>query len=78
MTDYEHMIISAERYALGRMTYIVKITVDYILEDIERNKLSKFCLEIIQKDIEKADNYGMSCDEEQWQKLLSKIKEKLK
>ena len=26
MTDYEQIIISAERYALGRMTYIVEIT----------------------------------------------------
>ena len=43
MTDYEHMIISAERYALGRMTYIVKITVDYILEDIEKSNTSFGC-----------------------------------
>lgn len=35
MTDYEQIIISAERYALGRMTYIVEITVNYILEEIE-------------------------------------------
>lgn len=27
MTDYEQIVISAERYALGRMTYIVEITV---------------------------------------------------
>ena len=27
MTDYEQVIISAERYALGRMTYIVELTV---------------------------------------------------
>ena len=34
MTDYEQIIISAERYALGRMTYIVEITVNYILEEM--------------------------------------------
>ena len=28
MTDYEHMIVSAVRYALGRMTYIVELTVN--------------------------------------------------
>ena len=29
MTDYEHIVISAVRYALGRMTYIVGITETY-------------------------------------------------
>lgn len=32
MTDYEHIVISAVRYALGRMTYIVEITVNYIMQ----------------------------------------------
>lgn len=50
MTDYEQIIISAERYALGRMTYIVEITVNYILEEIENDKLSDTCLSIIAKD----------------------------
>ncbi len=35
MTDYEQIIISAEKYALGRMTYIVELTVNYILEQIK-------------------------------------------
>lgn len=38
MTDYEHIVISAERYALGRMTYIVGITVKYILKEIENDE----------------------------------------
>lgn len=33
MTDYEHIIISAVRYALGRMTYMVELTVNYVLKD---------------------------------------------
>lgn len=78
MTDYEHMIISAERYALGRMTYIVSLTVDYILKDIEGNKLSKACLNIIRKDIKEARDYGMECDKKQWIKLLKKIEEVIK
>ena len=39
MTNYEHIIISAVRYALGRMTYIVELTVNYILEQIEDDEL---------------------------------------
>lgn len=75
MTDYEHIVISAERYALGRMTYIVELTVNYILQEIEENKLSKSCLDIIRKDIKNAKDYGMKCDKKQWFKLLNKIEE---
>ena len=61
MTDYEQIIISAERYALGRMTYIVEITVNYILEEIENDKLSDTCLSIIAKDIRSTKDLGMDC-----------------
>ena len=47
MTDYEHMIISAERYALGRMTYIVSLTVDYILKEIKAKLIIE---DIIEED----------------------------
>lgn len=75
MTDYEHMIVSAERYALGRMTYIVEITVNYILEQIENDTLSDSCLDVIRKDIRSAKNYGMECDKKLWIKLLDRIEE---
>ena len=75
MTDYEHIIISAERYALGRMTYIVELTVNYILQEIEDNKLSDSCLDVIRKDIKEAKDYGMECDQKQWLKLLKRIEE---
>lgn len=75
MSDYEHIIISAERYALGRMTYIVELTVNYILKEIEDNKLSDSCLNVIRKDIKEARDYGMDCDKKQWLKLLKKIEE---
>lgn len=75
MTDYEHMIISAERYALGKITYIVELTVNYILQEIEDNKLSDRCLDIIRKDIKEARDYGMDCDKQQWIKLLNRIEE---
>lgn len=75
MTDYEQIIISAERYALGRMTYIVEITVNYILQKIEDNKLSDRCLDIIAEDIRSAKSLGMECDKVLWIKLLDKIEE---
>lgn len=75
MTDYEHMIISAERYALGRITYIVNLTVNYILQEIEDDKLSDSCLDVIRKDIKEARDYGMDCDKVLWLKLLDRIEE---
>ena len=75
MEDYEHIVISAERYALGRMTYIVELTVNYIMQEMEDDKLSDQCLEIMRNDIKKAKNYGMQCDKEQWMKLLKRIEE---
>ena len=75
MTDYEHMIISAERYALGRMTYIVELTVNYIMQQIEEDKLSDSCLSIIRDDIKQAKNLGMECDKEHWLKLFNRIEE---
>lgn len=75
MTNYEHIVISAVRYALGRMTYIVEITVNYIMQQIEDDKLSDQCLGIIRKDIKEAKNLGMECDREQWLKLQKRIEE---
>lgn len=77
MTDYEHMIVSAVRYALGRMTYIVSLTVNYVLKDIEENKLSKYCLSIMKKDIENEKYLGMPCDAREWKRLLYKINENI-
>ena len=75
MSDYEHIVISAVRYALGRMTYIVELTVNYILQEIEDDKLSDRCLGTIRDDIKKAKDYGMECDKKCWLKLLNRIKE---
>ena len=75
MTDYEQIIISAERYALGRMTYIVNLTVNYILQEIENDKLSDSCLDVIREDINSAKNLGMECDKKLWLKLLDRIEE---
>ena len=75
MSDYENIVISAVRYALGRMTYIVNITVEYVLKDIEQVKLSKNCLWVIHEDIAHQKDLGMECDIADWQRLLKKIDE---
>lgn len=77
MSDYEHMIVSVVRYALGRMTYIVELIVNYIIKDIEENKLSKFCLVVMLRDIKTTDDLGWDCDKQCWQRLIDKIEEVL-
>lgn len=73
MTDYEHMLISALRYALGRRTYIVELTVNYIIAELP--KLSNFCKKIMIDDIEGAFTYGDECDRQDWMRLLKELKE---
>ena len=43
MSDYEHIVISAVRYAIGRMTYMTELTVNYVMKQIEEDKLSDQC-----------------------------------
>lgn len=73
ITDYEHMLISAVRYALGRRTYIVDITVNYIIEEVP--KLSDKCKRIMIQDIEYPyGGYGDECDKRDWMRLLAVLK----
>lgn len=75
MEDYEQIVISAERYALGRMTYIVKLTVNYIMHEIEDDKLSDKCLSVILQDLKDCNNFGQYCDKLEWKKLQKRIEE---
>lgn len=70
--DLSMLLLSAERYALGRRTYIVKWT----CETIERNidKLLDRDKQVMIKDIENARDYGDICDKAQWLKLLDKLR----
>ena len=72
MTDYEHMLISALRYAIGRRTYIVEITVHYILSELP--KLSDSCKQVMIHDIENAYSLGDDCDRQDWMRLLKELK----
>lgn len=73
----EQIWISAVRYALGRRTYIVKVTVDYMIERIPI--MSPGCKRIIMRDIEDQVKRGLGdeCDKDDWMRLMSAIMEDL-
>ena len=78
ITNYEHMLISALRYALGRRTYIVSTTAEYIAREIP--KLSERCKNVMIQDIEEQERfgYGDACDKDDWMWLLGELKRGLK
>lgn len=80
--DFENMLISAERYACGRRTYIVKATVDYIMrfvEDISTNTLLVMLGDFVQKHRDEMRGFeqgitewkpwGDDCDKKEWLRL---------
>lgn len=77
LSDYEHIVISAVRYSLGKIDYIVKTTVNYVLQEIEYDKLSDNCLDIIRNEIENylKNQKNLKDYEEMWKKLLNRIEE---
>lgn len=77
LDDYEHIVISAVRYSLGKIDYIVKTTVNYVLQEIEYDKLSDNCLDIIRNEIENylKNQKNLKDYEEMWKKLLNRIEE---
>ena len=81
MTPEEQMLISAVRYALRRMSYIVGVTCEFVAT--VKPRLSQECVNIIIRDIEEElERYhnagqllGMECDEKDWLKLLEVLRE---
>lgn len=81
MKPEEQMLISAVRYASGRMSYIVGVTCEFVLS--VKPKLSQQCINIIIRDIEEelarcylfGKTLSFECDEEAWKKLLVELKE---
>lgn len=82
ISNDEHILICAVRYALGRMTYIVDIVASYVAN--KRSELSENCIAIIIRDIEeeiemchRLGKYcGMEVDERTWVNLLQVLKER--
>ena len=71
-SDLSAMLVSAVRYALGRRTYMVEWTCDFIADNkhllIEKDK--KVMIEDIKKQ-GKYGGYGADFDKEQWMRLLA-------
>ena len=70
--DVSAMMVSDERYALGRRTYMVQWTCEFIGNNL--HLLTNKDKGVMIRDIENADDYGHECDEREWKALLSKLK----
>lgn len=73
--DISAMLIGAERYALGRRTYIVAWTCEFIGNNL--HLLTEKDKGVMIRDIEEAYSYGDECDEACWKSLLKKLKREL-
>ena len=80
ITDDEHVLICAVRYAMGRRTYIVSIVCNYVKSKIP--ELSDHCIDLLIRDIEEEikrccwirRSLGDECDEIEWYNLLETLK----
>lgn len=70
--DLSAMLLNAERYALGRRTYIVEWTCSFIKKNLHLITLHD--KQIMIRDIEQANSYGDECDKKEWLSLLVKLK----
>ncbi len=73
--DMSAMLVSAERYALGRQTYIVQWTCEIITKNL--NLITKKDKQVMVRDIENPISYGDKCDKICWIKLLEVLKKSL-
>lgn len=70
--DLSMILVSAERYALGRKTYIVNWTCEFIENNL--HLLSNKDREVMIRDLENSISYGDECDEKEWKILLAMLK----
>ena len=71
--DISAMLIGAERYALGRRTYIVSWTCEFIGKNL--HLLTEKDKNVMIRDIQEGVlYYGDDCDETCWKALLKKLK----
>jgi hypothetical protein len=77
--DFQQMLVSALRYAIGRQSYIVGLTVEYIEWKIPL--MDKRYLAIMSRDIDEemklSDRLSIDIDI-RWLRLKDKIDERLK
>lgn len=70
LEDISAMLLSAERYALGRRTYIVQWTCEFIGNNL--HLLTEKDKQVMIRNIkqQKEYGYGDECDKEDWLRLL--------
>lgn len=71
--DLSMILVSAERYALGRKTYIVNWTCEFIENNLAL--LTEKDRQVMIRDLENPISYGDECDEKDWKRLLAILKE---
>ena len=70
--DLSMILVSAERYALGRRTYIVNWTCEFIENNLAL--LTEKDRQVMIRDLENPISYGDECDEKEWKILLAMLK----
>lgn len=70
--DISMLLLSAERYALGRRTYIVGWVYDVIKANM--GLLTNKDKQVMIRDLENPISYGDECDKAYWLALLEKLK----
>ena len=70
--DLSMILVSAERYALGRRTYIVHWTCEFIENNLAL--LTEKDRQVMIRDLENPISYGDDCDEKDWKRLLEVLK----
>lgn len=73
--DISMMLVSAERYALGRRTYIVGWTCEIIKKNM--HLLSDKDKKVMIRDLENPISYGDECDKQEWMLLLKKLRREI-
>lgn len=76
LEDISAMIVGAERYALGRRTYIVQWTCEFIKNNL--HLVTNKDKQVMIRDIENSISYGDECDKECWMQLLKILKMEVK
>lgn len=74
--DFRLLILSAFRYALGRMTYIVPVVASVI--EASKDRLDSQAIDLIIQEIEdaeKRDGLGMECDIDVWLRLKKELED---
>ena len=75
--DFEIVIMSAVRYALGRQTYVPYSVISFITPILD--KLSDKTLYVLERDIAEASSYGdEKIDKPEWMKFLENIRKERK